>query len=100
MNCLFCNIAADPTKLIWENEVAAAFKDIHPKAPVHILLVPKKHVEQLDSLADEQLAGKLLMAVKEVAAQVGIAGAYAVKIHNGKAAGQEIDHLHLHILGG
>lgn len=98
MDCLFCSIAADPGKLIWENEYAAAFKDINPKAKTHVLIVPKQHYARLDDLDDPQLAGQLLMAVREVADQSGAKGAYQVRIHNGKAAGQEIDHLHVHLL--
>ncbi len=97
-NCLFCSIAADPTKLMWENQFAAAFNDIHPKAPVHILVVPKVHVERLVDLTDVELAGQLLLAVEAAAKQAGLTD-YQVRIHNGRAAGQEIDHLHLHVLG-
>lgn len=99
MDCLFCKIArGDKENLVWENEVAAAFNDIHPKAKTHLLIVPKKHVANLDDLDDEDLAGKLLMAVREVAEKVGIRGGYQLKLHNGRSHGQEIDHLHFHIL--
>lgn len=100
-NCLFCAIAnGDKEKLVWENDTLAAFPDIHPKAPVHILLVPKRHIEKLDDLDDVALAGELLARIKVIAAQQGIAGAYRVQINNGRAGGQVIDHLHIHILGG
>ena len=100
-NCLFCSIAnGDPDKLIWQNEVAAAFKDIHPQAPVHILVVPKQHIENLDHLEDPELAGELLLAVREVAHAAGVKGAWKVKINNGEKAGQVILHLHFHIIGG
>ena len=79
--------------------MAAAFNDIHPKAPVHILVVPKQHVERLDKLEDERLAGQLLMAVREVALEAGLEGRFRVAMNNGRAAGQVIDHLHFHILG-
>jgi histidine triad (HIT) family protein len=99
--CLFCSIASgDPAKLVWSNDIAAAFNDIHPKAPVHVLLVPKKHIGMLDQLDDPELAGKLLLAVPQVAEKLGLKGAYRVQINNGAPAGQIIDHLHLHILGG
>lgn len=99
-DCLFCAIAnGDPDKLIWQNEVAAAFRDIHPKAPVHILVVSKRHVQHLDALDDAELAGQLMMAVREVARQEGIAEAYRVHINNGRGAGQVVDHLHMHLLG-
>lgn len=100
-DCLFCSIAnGDPTKLIWHNEVAAAFADIHPEAPVHILVAPKAHIENLDYLDDPELAGKLLMAVREVAHAAGVKGAWRVKINNGRGVGQTIPHLHFHVLGG
>lgn len=99
MDCIFCQIAnGDKEKLVWQNEVAAAFKDINPKARIHLLVAPKKHIGNLDDLEDEKLAGALLMAVKTVALQAGLKGGYQVRVHNGRAAGQEIDHLHFHIL--
>lgn len=100
-DCLFCSIANGPTdKLIWQNQVAVAFKDIHPKAPVHLLIVPKQHYDRLDDLQDEALSGQLLQAVRQVAEQEGLKGAYRVGINNGPQAGQIIEHLHLHLLGG
>jgi histidine triad (HIT) family protein len=97
--CLFCKLANANDNLVWQNDWAAAFKDIHPKAPVHILIVPKKHVRSLDDLNDVELAGHLLLAVKEVAQAVGVSGNYRVAINVGRPAGQIIDHLHLHLLG-
>jgi histidine triad (HIT) family protein len=100
-DCLFCSIAnGDKDKLIWENEHAAAFNDIHPAAPVHVLVVPKRHATNLDELDDPELAGQLLMAVRSVAQQLGIAGRYRVQINNGRMAGQVVDHLHLHVKAG
>ncbi len=100
-DCIFCTIAnGDKDNLVWSNDFAAAFKDLHPKAPTHVLVVPKKHVAMLDHLEDPELAGKLLLSVPEVAASLGLKGAYRVVINNGRPAGQTIDHLHLHIMGG
>jgi histidine triad (HIT) family protein len=98
-DCIFCSIARDPSKLIWENDVAAAFKDLYPKAPVHILVVPKQHIESLDQLDDPELAGALLMAVREVAHQAGLKGRFRVALNTGRPAGQVVDHLHFHVLG-
>jgi histidine triad (HIT) family protein len=99
-DCLFCSIAnGDSEKLVWQNDFAAAFNDIHPKAPVHILVVPKQHVERLDHLDDEKLAGQLLMAVRKVAHVAGLHGRFRVALNNGRPAGQVIDHLHFHVLG-
>ena len=92
-NCLFCEIANDPTKLIWENDVAAAFKDIHPVAPVHVLVVPKTHIKNLDALSDIDMAGKLVMAVREVVSIFGLIEAHKVLIQ-----GIELDHLHFHVM--
>lgn len=99
-DCLFCSIAnGDPDKLVWSNDSIAAFKDIHPDAPVHLLVVPKVHVWNLDYLKDEQLGGQLLAAARIVAEQSGIKGNWRVRINNGAGAGQVINHLHLHVMG-
>jgi histidine triad (HIT) family protein len=99
-DCLFCSIAnGDPSKLVWHNDVAAAFNDLHPKAPVHILVVPKQHIENLDHLDDPELAGKLLLAVREVAHAAGLKGGWRVRVNNGRPAGQVVDHLHFHVSG-
>ena len=99
--CIFCSIAnGDPTKLVWSNEVAAAFKDLHPAAPVHILVVPKQHVVNLDDFNDRNLAGELLLAVSEVALRSGVAGGWRLKVNNGEPVGQTVPHLHFHIMGG
>jgi histidine triad (HIT) family protein len=99
-DCLFCSIAhGDADTLLWQNDVAAAFADIHPKAPVHVLVVPKRHVAMLDDLDDIELAGQMLLAVREVAHAQGLKGNYRVQLNNGRPAGQVIDHLHFHVLG-
>lgn len=85
---------------MWESGDIAAFNDIHPKAPVHVLVVPKTHVGMLDDLHDADLAGRLLLSVPDVAEAAGVKGAYRVQINNGQAAGQVVEHLHIHILGG
>ena len=92
-DCLFCNIVADSSKLIWENDVAAAFNDINPKAPMHVLVVPKQHVKNLDALDDERMAGRLVMAVREVIREIGLVEANKILIQ-----GIEMDHLHFHIM--
>jgi histidine triad (HIT) family protein len=98
--CLFCSISnGDPAKFIWHNDIAVAFHDIHPKAPIHVLVVPKKHFKTLDELDDAALAGALMLAAREVARDLGISRAYRLHINNGRAAGQVIDHLHIHLLG-
>ncbi len=99
-DCIFCKILNGDfgTEFVYENEYVAAFNDINPKAPVHVLVVPKKHVSSLNELEDKALMGELLAAVKEVAKITGLK-AYKTLINTGKEAGQEVFHLHLHVLG-
>ncbi|HUD11555.1 MAG TPA: HIT domain-containing protein [Candidatus Saccharimonadia bacterium] len=98
--CIFCSIAnGDPSKLVWHNKVAAAFNDIHPDAPVHALVVPKKHLESMDQLNDPELAGQLLLAAREVAHQAGIRGSWRLRVNTGAGAGQVVNHLHFHVMG-
>lgn len=99
-NCIFCKILNGDfgTEFVYENEFLAAFNDINPKAPVHILVVPKVHVASLNELEDKNLMAELLMGVKETAKSAGLK-AYRVQINTGKEAGQEVFHLHIHILG-
>ena len=100
-DCIFCKIINGDfgTEFVYENEDAVVFKDINPKADVHLLVVPRLHVESLNELDDEKLLGKLMMTVKEVTKKLGIKS-YKTLINTGKEAGQEVFHLHIHILSG
>ena len=100
-DCIFCKIINGDfgTEFVYENEVAVVFKDINPKAEIHLLVVPRLHVESLNELDDESLLGKLLMTVKEATKKLGIKS-YRTVINTGKDAGQEVFHVHLHILAG
>ena len=100
-NCIFCKILSGEfgTEFVYENEYAVVFKDINPKADIHLLAVPRIHVESLNELEDEKLLGKLMMTVKEVTKKLGIKS-YRTVINTGKEAGQEVFHLHIHILSG
>lgn len=102
-NCIFCKVAKGevPSDVVFENDRLKAFKDINPKAPVHILVIPKEHVESIAHLMPEhrELAGDLLMTAREIAANLGLTG-YKLVFNVGRDAGQSVDHLHLHILGG
>ena len=92
--CIFCQIAnGDKEKLIWENDVAAAFYTTEPLAKVHVLVVPKRHVKNIDALDDQELAGQLIMAVREVIRQLGLVEANKVLMQ-----GNQIDHLHIHVM--
>ncbi len=103
MDCLFCKIAAGeiPSDTVFEDESVRVFKDIHPKAPVHLLVIPKVHIQSIAHLETNHSAiiAKLLYAAKDVAARSGLAG-YKLVFNVGREGGQMIDHLHLHILGG
>lgn len=91
-----------PADIVYEDDLVLAFNDITPKAPVHILLIPKKPIPQLAAAEsqDHALMGHLLLTAKRVAEQVGLNQGYRVVINNGADGGQTVDHLHLHILGG
>lgn len=103
--CLFCRIIAReaPGKIVYEDESVVAFEDIHPQAPVHLLVVPRKHMVSLADAAaeDELLLGHLFMVAAELARQRKIAAqGFRTVINNGAWAGQSVDHLHVHVLGG
>jgi len=99
-DCIFCKIVNGDfnTEFVYENEYVVVFKDINPKAPVHLLVVPKVHVASLNELEDKNLMGELLSAVKETTKKIGLKS-YKTLINTGKEAGQEVFHLHVHILG-
>ncbi|MEG4284593.1 histidine triad nucleotide-binding protein [Microcoleus sp. A006_D1] len=91
-----------PADIVYEDDLALAFRDIHPQAPVHILVIPKKPIPKLADAnsGDLALMGHLLLTVKLVAEQLGLSNGYRVVINTGSDGGQTVDHLHLHILGG
>lgn len=98
-DCLFCKIITEASNLVWHNGNYVAFKDIHPKAKTHLLIVPRAHIASLDDLPLGE-APALLAAIHEVAASQGVKGAYRIQVNVGRAGGQEIDHLHVHLLAG
>jgi len=101
-DCIFCKIANNEfnTEFIVENEDVVAFKDINPQAPVHVLVIPKKHYASLNEIEDINLMGKLLNGAKEAAAKLGVGDGYRTVLNTGKKAGQEVFHIHLHVLAG
>ncbi|GAB4427169.1 MAG: histidine triad nucleotide-binding protein [Anaerolineales bacterium] len=104
-DCLFCKIIKGdiPSTTIFQDEQVTAFRDINPAAPVHILLVPNKHIADVNDIAeeDEKLIGHLIRMAQPIAEQEGIAkSGYRLIINTGPDSHQEIFHLHLHILGG
>jgi histidine triad (HIT) family protein len=91
-----------PADIVYEDDLALAFKDVNPQAPVHILVIPKKPIPKLADAEsqDHALLGHLLLTVKRVAEKAGLQNGYRVVINTGADGGQTVDHLHLHILGG
>jgi histidine triad (HIT) family protein len=96
-DCLFCKLSRDPATVIWENADFAAFKDIRPKARIHLLVVPKQHADSLNQVTPDMAAG-LIAALQEVARNQRVDAGYKVHINVGRAAGQEVDHVHAHLL--
>ena len=102
-DCLFCRIVRKeiPAKLVLENDHVVAFRDIDPKAPTHVLVVPREHVASLNEATDAAMLGHLSLAAAEIAKAEGIAEAgYRTVINTNKDAGQTVFHVHLHLLGG
>ncbi len=102
-DCLFCKIAsgAIPVTRLYEDEQILAFPDIHPQAPVHILVIPRQHFASLAHTApgDAGLLGQLLTATTEIARQQNLANGYRLVINTGSDGGQTVEHLHVHLLG-
>jgi histidine triad (HIT) family protein len=101
-DCLFCRIVAGkiPATVVYEDDDIVAINDVFPRAPFHVLVVPRRHVEKLADLDDEPLGGRLLQVVRAVARQGGVADNFRLVVNNGDHAGQSVWHLHLHVLGG
>jgi len=87
---------------IYQDEQLVVIKDIYPKAPVHVLMIPRKPIINLDDLdaEDEKLMGYMMMTIPKIAASLGLSAGYRTIINTGKGGGQEVFHLHIHILGG
>ena len=105
-DCLFCKIIKGeiPSSKVYEDEYVYGFKDIEPVAPVHILIVPKKHISSLNEISseeDEVLLGKIFLAIKKIAKELGVEEkGYRVINNCGKDAGQTVMHLHFHLIAG
>ncbi|MBI4123015.1 MAG: HIT domain-containing protein [Parcubacteria group bacterium] len=101
--CLFCNIAAKKVsaQVEYEDQSFIAFQDLYPKAQVHLLLIPKKHIHSVDHLKEEdkELMGSLILTAQKIAKQNRLDG-YKLHFNVGRSGGQVVDHLHLHILSG
>lgn len=104
-DCIFCSIIAGriPSDFIYEDDEIVVFKDINPKAPVHVLIVPRKHIAGVNDVTEEDapLLGNLFVVARKIAEQTKVAQAgYRLVVNTGREGGQEVDHLHIHLLGG
>jgi histidine triad (HIT) family protein len=104
MSCLFCKIVegAIPSASIYQDDLSYAFADIHPQAPVHVLIVPREHIPSMIEAeqSDGAILGHLLWVAAEIARNKGLNDGYRVVVNTGDKGGQTVDHLHLHLLGG
>lgn len=104
MDCVFCKIVDGeiPSKIIYEDEELIAFDDLDPQAPIHFLVIPKKHIQSLETLdeSDSNLIGKIFLAIRKIAREKGIADSgYRVVNNIGENGGQTVPHIHFHVLG-
>ena len=105
MDCIFCKIVAGqiPSDVVHTDDRVIAFRDIYPMAPVHLLVIPREHIASLNDITEHQipLVGHMVLVAKQLAKQQGIAiKGYRVVINCGPQGGQEVQHLHMHLLGG
>ena len=104
MDCLFCKIVKGeiPSKLVYEDDVCYAFEDINPVAPVHVLFIPKRHIDGVDKLTEEdaKAVGHIFLKIEEVAKKLGLENGYRVVSNVGEDGGQSVRHLHFHLIGG
>ena len=102
VDCIFCRIARGevPASMVASTDTAVAFRDLDPKAPVHILVIPRRHIGSLADSPDKATLGELLALVSDVARQEGLVDGYRVVLNTGPDGGQTVGHLHAHLLGG
>ena len=102
-DCIFCMLANHeiPTNVVYEDDEMFCFKDAEPQAPVHVLLIPKKHIECIDDIKPEDAAliGRMFLKIQDIARDLGLENGYRVVSNNGADAFQTVKHLHFHILG-
>jgi histidine triad (HIT) family protein len=104
-DCIFCRIAAGsvPAHVVRQDEHTVAFRDLDPKAPLHVLVIPRRHIASVNALedGDVEVMGTLFLAARDIAAAEGVAETgYRIVMNTGAAAGQSVDHVHLHVIGG
>lgn len=104
MDCLFCKIISGeiPSKKVYEDDLCYAFYDINPVAPVHVLIIPKKHIESLDKFEkeDSEIISHIMLKIKEIADQLRLENGYRVVTNIGEDGQQSVKHLHFHLIGG
>ncbi|MBE0478804.1 histidine triad nucleotide-binding protein [Candidatus Aerophobetes bacterium] len=102
--CIFCQIikGTSSARIVYENDEVIAFEDVNPQAPVHILLVPRKHISSITELSGEdvKLVGNIYLVAKKIARDKNIENGFRIVVNSGAKAGQSIYHLHFHLLGG
>ncbi|MDA8129918.1 MAG: histidine triad nucleotide-binding protein [Elusimicrobia bacterium] len=103
-DCIFCKIASGEvnSKVVYEDPDILAFLDLNPQAPTHVLIIPRRHIDRLSAVsdADAELLGKLQLAAARTAKLLKVEGGFRLVTNNGRGAGQAVDHLHYHLLGG
>ena len=103
-NCLFCRIARGeiPSRKVYEDDQVIAFHDINPARPMHLLVVPKRHIASLQTVTadDEPVLGRMLVVARQLAEENGSPDGFRVIINNGRVGNQEVPHLHMHVVGG
>jgi len=104
LNCIFCKIVAGqiPAKKAYEDEELLAFHDIHPWAPVHVLVIPKQHLATLADVGPEHeaLLGRMLGLAPRLMKELGVTNGFRTVVNTGRDGGQEVHHLHMHVMGG
>jgi histidine triad (HIT) family protein len=102
-DCIFCKIAEGeiPSEIVYQDEKIVVFRDAAPQAPVHVLMIPRKHIASLDALSDEdsELVSYMMLKIKDITASEGLVNGYRVVVNCGEDGQQTVKHLHLHILG-
>lgn len=104
MDCVFCAIVEGkiPSDILYQDEEVMAFRDIHPQAPTHLLIIPKKHIGSLPDLtpSDMPLMVRMIELANKLAKQEGVSHGFRLVVNSGRSAGQVVPHLHVHLLGG
>jgi len=101
-DCLFCKIAAGliPSDKVYEDEKTLAFRDIDPKAPTHILVIPKPHIKSLAEITDYDIAAHIIRVINQLSVSRGLKEGFRVVVNTGRDGGQTVGHLHFHLMGG